>query len=200
MRVQERSALATWAAPRMLFAEVDAARISIGDRFCVGARTSHLREAWTIGKTCMLIDADACCLTEKDPPDGWMRLGGREVPVEVTTLLAPDRRWGDELKSPSKNVPQHISQAEMDFVAENNLSWLTEVIQSKIKQAHKYPAGTVLLVYHNSGLWNWDSALDRIRGEIETASTISGANIVGSLILFSGSVYGQSTLERLRRR
>ena len=116
MDVPSRRDLASWTQPAALFEKSDQTRLLVGDPFYVGSKTGHLREAWVPGKIGTLVDADYCRLTDADPPDGLMDIGGGIRPVEITILLDPERRWGDEFKPGGcARLPiEHVSQAEMD--------------------------------------------------------------------------------------
>jgi hypothetical protein len=127
-----------------------------------------------------------------------MQVAGRVVPVEVTVLLDPDRRWGDEFK-PGGRAHQRVrqvSQDEIDRAIDENIEWLGKRIGAKIAKDHRYPVNTVLLLYHNARLWNFEP--ERTTAELEAASRLRGNNIIGSVILFDGDLYGQDTMARLR--
>jgi hypothetical protein len=187
------------ASPLVLFEKAELARLKIGERlFCIGSRTTHLREAWVLAKVGRLLEGTSCRLAETDPPDGFVEIEGKVVPAEVTVLLDPDRRWGDEYKlgEGARQKIRHVSEAEIERAIHKNVEWLDERIGAKIAKDDRYPANTVLLLYHNTHLWNFDP--ERTTDELEAASRLRGRNIIGSIIFFDGALYGQNTIAKLR--
>ena len=131
--------------------------------------------------------------TDDDRPDGYLDFEYRPpIPIEITELVQKGRRRGDE--DATATVVQ--SQTEPEAAVECNRAWLEERIRSKLAKDDLYPRGTMLLIYHNSSLYNFDS--ERARIELEDASIMSGENIVGSMILKGEEVYGRRTIERIR--
>lgn len=198
MGIPTRTDLAKWESPLTLFERAELARLQTGKLFCVTRNTGHVREAWVLAKIGTLLGASSCRLEDADPPDGFMRMGSRIVPVEVTVLLAPERRWGDEFKPGGRahHKIRHVSEAEIDRAIDLNVKWLEGRIGAKIAKDDRYPPGTVLALYHNAGLWNFDP--ERTMDELEAASRLRSRNIIGSIILFDGALYGQDTMAKLR--
>jgi hypothetical protein len=194
----ERAAFTSWAEPTSFYERADAARLDVGDRFFLDREVRHLQEAWVLGKAAMLIGADLVRLAGSDPPDGFVKLADKTIPMEVTELLDEGRRRTDEFKPGGMaHIPiQHVPQVEMDRAAEQNVVWLETRIGAKLAKDNGYPANTVLLIYHNTGLWNFDP--ERTRAELEAASRLRGRNIIGSIILFGGVAYGKDTISSLR--
>ena len=145
----------------------------------------------------MLIGATSCRLTDTDPPDGVIQVSGTDIPVEVTTLLDPDRRWGDEFRpgGVAHADMQELTHADIERPIAQSAKWLDDRIQEKIAIDHRYPPGTVLAIYHNADLWNFHP--ERTKAELENAAQLRGKNIIGCLVLFDGAVYGEATLLKI---
>jgi hypothetical protein len=180
------------------FRRSDAARLGAGSqKFFMDRKLRHLQEAWTLGKLGKLIGADLVRLADADPPDGFMQCLRKTVPVEVTELLDEERRRADEYKQgEARSRLQHVSEAEIERAANKNIAWLEGRIRAKLAKDERYPPNTVLAIYHNAGLWNFEP--DRVTTELETASQLKGKNIIGSIILFNGALYGQQTVAKLQ--
>jgi len=192
MRGELPECFCEWQTPDALFAEADDARRTMCDKRFYGNATKHLREAWVIGSIGTLLGAARARLSETDPPDGYLDLSDvGVVPVEVTERLQEGRRRGDEDHSALRHVDQH----ELDAAIEHNQDWVEGLIGQKLAKDVRYPSNTVLLVYHNTDLYNWDP--EKTRAELEAASQLRGTNIVGSIILYAGTLYGRSTLSRI---
>jgi hypothetical protein len=69
--------------------------------------------------------------------------------------------------------------------------------RAKLANDERYPPNTVLAIYHNAGLWNFEP--EKISNELEVASRLRRNNIIGSIILFDGTLYGQDTIAKLRK-
>jgi hypothetical protein len=191
---------ARWETPDAFFCRSDAMRLDAGsEKFFTDRELRHLQEAWTLGKLAGLMGADLVRLADVDPPDGFMQYRRRTVPVEVTELLDEERRRADEYKPGRvRSRLQHVSEAEIERAANMSIVWLEKRIRAKLAKDERYPPNTVLAIYHNTGLWNFESERERITTELETASRWRGTNIIGSVILFDGALYGQETVAKLQ--
>jgi hypothetical protein len=128
-----------------------------------------------------LISASRARLSKRDPPDGYLEFKDSGIiPVEVTERLQEGRRRGDEDHSATKVQRQD----ELDAAIDQNSEWLEALIRKKLAGDHNCFPRTVLLVYHNTSLYNFDPT--RTRAELEAASQLRGNNIVGSMILYEG--------------
>lgn len=193
MRKSPPAEFAAWQTPADLYAKAGAAADAIGDRFLNGNDTKYLREAWVVGRVGVLLNAPRARLSPTDPPDGYLDVEDiGVVPVEVTERLQEGRRRGDEDHSATRVQEQEELDAAIDF----NKEWVEALIRKKLAGDHNCPPKTVLLVYHNTSLYNFDS--QRTREELEAASQLRGRNIVGSLILYEGNIYGRGTLAKVR--
>jgi hypothetical protein len=194
MRGELHECFCGWQTPDVLFAKADEAGNAIGrERFLHGNATKHLREAWVIGRIGTLLGATRARLSRTDPPDGYLELSDIGViPVEVTECLQEGRRRGDEDHSA---MLVHHHQDELDAAIEYNKDWVEALIRKKLAKDARCPPNTVLLVYHNTSLFNFNP--EKTRVELEAASQLRGTNIVGSMILYEGEVYGRGTLARI---
>src|ERR1700688_4600408 len=65
-----------------------------------GNRYKCAREAMTLAEFARLSKNVTDVRLGDDPPDGWLRLStGEELPVEVTEVLEPNRKRGDEYQN-----------------------------------------------------------------------------------------------------
>jgi len=141
----------------------------------------------------VLLGARGARLSEADPPDGYLDTDDIGItPVEVTERLQEGRRRGNE----EPLAIHHQSDEELSAAIERNRDWLEALILRKLRGAERCPPNTVLLVYLNTSLYNFDP--ERTRAELEAAAKLRDKNIVGSLILYEGEVYGQSALASRR--
>ena len=182
-----------WQTPQQLLDRTEADIRDIGNHaFLTQNKTKHLREAWIIGEVGKRLSTPSIRLAQDDPPDGYILLPSRsKVPIEITELLQKGRRRGDE----DCNYPKPIPGCEIKKATEDNLKWLEERIQAKLSKDDQYPCGTVLVVYHNTSLFNFDPGLTQ--NELEEASRLSGTNIIGSLIYYGDQIYGKDLLKIL---
>ena len=185
--------LCEWQTPEQLFARANIGGLNREQFFC-SREAKRMREAWILGRIGMLLPVLRVRLSPDDAPDGFFEIANfGTFPVEVTELLQKGRRRGVEDYSSLEVV--HQNHDELTAAIDGNAAWLGELINKKLDREHNYPPKTVLLIYHNTSLYNFDA--ERVCSELESASRVRGKNIVGSLILFDGRVYGQSILERL---
>ena len=193
MRKPPPTSFCQWQTPTELFAKAEATGHAVGvDRFLDANDAKYLREAWVIGRVGTVVSAPRARLSQTDPPDGYLEIKDVGIiPVEVTERLQERRRRGDEDHSATR-VQQ---ERELDAAIDQNSEWLEALIRKKLTGDHNCSPKTVLLVFHNTSLYNFDPA--RTHAELEAASQLRGKNIVGSMILYEGEVYGRSTLARL---
>ena len=185
--------LQTWQSPSQLYAQADAAIDSINLAQLDSNPAKPFKESWVIGRAGSILGAKRARWTDEDQPDGYLDFGSSgPIPIEVTEQLHEGRRRGDE--DATATMIQY--QVELDAAIECNRTWLEGRVTAKLAKDHLYPRGTVLLIYHNSSLYNFDP--ERTRSELEDVSMLSRGNIVGSLILKGEEVYGRRTIERIR--
>jgi len=174
----ERADFISWDTPENFFGRADGARLVAGKQFFLDRKLRHLQEAWTLGKLGRLIGADLVKLADVDPADGFMQYVRMTIPVEVTELLDEYRRRTDEFKpGESANLRvRHVSEAEIERAADKNVEWLEARIGAKVAKDERYPPNTVLVVYHNAGLWNFEP--EQIPADLRKAAGISASGTV----------------------
>ena len=186
------TALQRWQTPHDLLAQTEAAFAKLGEAAIKNRQGKAAREAYILARVGILLNADLARLECHDPPDGLLSFSNiGQVPIEITELLQEGRQRGNENDSDLRI--QH--QDELDAAVNNNERWLSERIDAKLRDAAKYPQGTILVVYHNTSLYNFDSK--RTTAELERASQNAGGNIVAVLIFYEGRLYGKDAMRML---
>ena len=185
-----------WREPQELLQLVEAERLRLdADKFLKSRVAKVLREAWVVGKIGSLLEVSSAMMSDNDPPDAFFMLhSGRRVPVEVTELLQGGRRRGHE----DFGDIRHQSDAELTAALNHNDDWLEVAVTKKLKKDTTYLPETVILIYHNTALYDWGSAHKKILSEFELAARRKGVNITGSIILFDGKLYGEATIRSLQ--
>lgn len=181
----------TWHTPTELLAYANQKMSGLSDADLWGRKGKPFLENWILATSGQLLDASAVRMGE-DPPDGYLMLRHKEVPIELTELVRKGSRRGSEDHT---ITCEHISQEEISTVENNHAEWLSERINAKLAEDANYPAGTVLIVYHNPGLWGFDP--QRIENELENCADCHAKNIAGVLILRGSKLFGVNTLKKL---
>lgn len=105
------------------------------------------REAMTLAEFTKLSSDYTDVRLGNDPPDGWVRLtSGKELPVEVTEVLEPGRRRGDEYKEGQLPGRVHVTDEKFEARIQTIEPQLERAIESKVG---KYQPPPLLLVYLN---------------------------------------------------
>ena len=181
-----------WQTPTDLLAKVEEAGLTMGWEFVRGGdKSKYLREAWVLARGAALLGGSHVRLSQIDPPDGYLMIDNKVVAIEVTELIQKGRRRGDEACEPVRL----ISEVEINKSIEQNEQWLKALIAKKLKSDARQEPNTILLVYHNTSLFSFDA--EKTRAELEAAALLRATNIVGSIILYEGQIYGRKTLDRL---
>lgn len=107
-----------------------------------------MREAWVLAEYVKRVEVDRVSLSDPDErwPDGYLDISGVTKLVEITEVMEPTRRRGDELKNPGPAmqmdpVENWVARAEAIPAALKNR------IERKAKKRYGSPA--MLLVYLN---------------------------------------------------
>jgi hypothetical protein len=187
--------LLEWQEPQRLLEIANEARQLTDAEFLVSRNAKVFREAWVIGKVGSIAGVHRARMSDQERPDGFFKLrNGREIPVEVTELLQEGRRRGDE----SFSGIRHQLHKELTDAVDYNGAWIEAAVTKKLNKDASYPSGTMLLIYHNTSLYDWDSARQQINNEFERAASRKGVNIIGSIISYNGRLYGEAAIRSLQ--
>jgi hypothetical protein len=105
------------------------------------------REAMTLAEFVKLSDNVTDVRLGNDPPDGWLRLDtGEELAVEVTEVLEPDRKRGDEYHENQMAAVDQVTDEQLEARIQAIEPQLEKAIESKVG---KYEFKPILLVYLN---------------------------------------------------
>jgi hypothetical protein len=109
-------------------------------------RYKQLREAITLAGLCQHRQVKVVRMGE-DPPDAWLRFEGNEdEQVEITEVLEPGRKRGDEYRRGRAAASVFVPHSQLALRAESVASQLEKAIDAK---AGKYPFKPHLLIYLN---------------------------------------------------
>ena len=109
-------------------------------------RYKQLREAMTLAGFCQHHRVKAVRMGE-DPPDAWLRFEDNEdEQVEITEVLEPGRRRGDEYRRGKAAAAVFIPHSQLTSRAQLVASQLQKAADAK---AGKYPFKPHLLIYLN---------------------------------------------------
>jgi hypothetical protein len=145
---QAHEELARWQSPADFIALFEKWNSEVPNKIFHGAPGGFLREAWVLAEYVKQVAVDRVKLsdTEERWPDGYVEVDGETKSVEITEVMEPWRRRGDELKNPGPAI-------QMDPVenwaarAEAIPGALKKIIKRKAKKRYGSPA--TLLVYLN---------------------------------------------------
>jgi hypothetical protein len=112
-----------------------------------GNRYKFVREAMTLAEFAKLSKNVTDVRLGSDPPDGSLRLfGGKELSVEVTEVLEPDRKRGDEYGENQVPSVDDLTEEELETRIQTIEPQLEKAIEGKVD---KYPFEPTLLIYLN---------------------------------------------------
>jgi hypothetical protein len=145
---QAHRALARWQSPADFIALVEKWESQTPKDVFLGSSGGFLREAWVLAEYVKRVEVDRVRLSPPDErwPDGYIETGRVAKSVEITEVMEPTRRRGDELKNPGPEmqmdpVENWVARAEAIPVA------LNDRIEAKAKK--RYGSRAMLLVYLN---------------------------------------------------
>ena len=129
--------------------------------------SKEVKEALSLGAFARAIHARRCRLFKPDPPDAEVEDNQGDLRrVEITMVLTPGRRIGDEYEnakhSPSKLY--HIEQEELEYADKRWREWLLDGVGKKFEGPPKFDD---LVVYNNIsnlfGAKGWETLADQLR-------------------------------------
>jgi hypothetical protein len=138
--------------PRAFWRKADKARSKLGaERFFNQPGISWLREAWTIGRFGLLVEAQSVALFEPDPPDALLVKDGRTFRFEIVEALKPGRRRGKEYRE-RRPEPTFVEE-EDNWINEQDLKiWVEAAVEKKLR--HRYAiSGSWDVLVHIGGLY-----------------------------------------------
>lgn len=135
------SELADWQKPDEFLAKVTALGNWVETSKLWGNNAKFLREAMVLAEYAKLRDDLDFVRLGEDPPDGWLR-STEDVPVEITEVIEPGRKRGDEYREDKIDQPEMVEdlQARIERIEPS----LENVIRAKVG---KYANNPMLLVY-----------------------------------------------------
>ncbi|MEW5421256.1 hypothetical protein [Amorphus sp. 3PC139-8] len=153
---QKQLELSEWQTPEKMNEKVG--EVS-GEILFTQAGTAFLREGWIAAELGRLRGADQVRVPLETFPDFQIRFGNIIEDFEATEVDDPNRRRGDEYKTPDRGV---VDDPYEDWVERaNGLSqWLRVVCQKKASK--NYYTGTNLAIYLNVGTYGtWRSEIQQ---------------------------------------
>ena len=113
-----------------------------------GNRYKRLREAMTLAEICKHDPAiKEAQMMDGDPPDAWVRFAdGQDQEVEITEVLEPGRKRGDEYRRGGAALSTFLPKAKRVPRAEEIILQLEKAVESK---SGKYGFKPNLLIYLN---------------------------------------------------
>jgi hypothetical protein len=140
------SSLSTWQSPTQFDRRVRELGQRVPSDKLWGNRYKQLREAMTLAGFCQHRQVKAVRMGE-DPPDAWLRFEDAEdEQVEITEVLEPGRRRGDEYRRGRAAAAVFVPHSQLTSRAQLLASQLEKAIDAK---AGKYPFKPHLLIYLN---------------------------------------------------
>jgi hypothetical protein len=162
----ELASLSEWQAPRQFIDKVGKINRSVQTANLWGNPYKQLREAIPLASLCQHRNFKAVRIEENDPPDAWVRLdNGQEEQVEITEVMEPGRKRGDEYKRGVAYAPRYVPSAQAHEHAKSVISELVKVITAK---AGKYNFKPRLLVYLNFGYGPAEAIIKKAIAEIRS--------------------------------
>jgi hypothetical protein len=140
------SGLPTWQSPAQFDRKVRELGQRVPSEKLWGNRYKQLREAMTLAGFCQHRQVKAVRMGE-DPPDAWLRFEDAEdEQVEITEVLEPGRRRGDEYRRGGAGAAVFVPHSQLASRAQMVATQLEAAIDAK---AGKYPFKPHLLIYLN---------------------------------------------------
>jgi hypothetical protein len=140
--------LARWQSPADFMALIEKWGSQTPKEVFLGSPGGFLREAWVLAEYIKRVGVDRVRLSDPDErwPDGYIEIVGVAKSVEITEVMEPTRRRGDELKNPDPAIQMDpvenwVARAEAIPAA------LSNRIEGKAKK--RYGSLAMLLVYLN---------------------------------------------------
>jgi hypothetical protein len=143
-----KDAFSLWQPGNQFVAEVEKFNAGVPSEKLWGNPYKFLREALSLAGLCRHLNPTSVRISEdgRDPPDAWIRFKpDEEDPLEITEVLEPNRRRGDEYKKYGFSFATHISDEQVAARDEEIVAALTTAIEAKAK----YDFRPRLLVYLN---------------------------------------------------
>ena len=142
------NALSTWHTPAGFAIAVQAIGSRVPTEKLWGNRYKRLREAMTLAEFCKHNPAIvAARMMEGDPPDAFVRFAdGADQEVEITEVLEPGRKRGDEYRRGGAALSAFLPKAKRVARAEEIIRQLEKSVESK---SGKYGFKPNLVIYLN---------------------------------------------------
>jgi hypothetical protein len=138
--------LSTWQSPAQFDRKVRELGQRVPSEKLWGNRYKQLREAMTLAGFCQHRQVKAVRMGE-DPPDAWLRFeDGEDDQVEITEVLEPGRKRGDEYRRGRAAAAVFVPDSQLDSRVQSLASQLDKAINAKVG---KYPFKPHLLIYLN---------------------------------------------------
>jgi hypothetical protein len=139
--------LSNWQSSEHFIQEVSRFAALVPSEKLFGNRYKFLREAITVAELCRHTAVNSVRLGG-DPPDAWVRNAlNDEQPIEITEVLAQNRRRGDEYRSLGVQVGAYVSTADAPARIDQIVSQLRDAVTAKANK--NYDAKPTLLIYLN---------------------------------------------------
>ncbi len=150
-----------------------------------GNRYKFAREAMTLAEFAKHSNNVTDVRLGNDPPDGWLRLsGGKELAVEVTEVLEPDRKRGDEYRENQRANVDDLTEEELDARIQTIEPQLEKAIESKVG---KYQFEPTLLIYLN--IVDHGRAQERIEAAIARQKAKYSSSFADIHVIWKAKLY-----------
>jgi hypothetical protein len=141
------NALSTWQTSAGFVAAVQAIGNRVPTEKLWGNRYKRLREAMTLAEVCKHDATIVAARMGDDPPDAFVRFAdGKDQEAEITEVLEPGRKRGDEYRRGGAALSTFLPKAERIPRAEEIIRQLEKAVESK---SGKYGFKPNLLIYLN---------------------------------------------------
>jgi hypothetical protein len=145
---EAHAALARWQSPAEFIECVEKWEAQTPSKVFLGRAGGFLREAWVLAKFIRQIAVERVRLADPSEqwPDGYLEIGAATKSLEITEVMEPARRRGDEIKNLGPEIQMDpvqnwVARAEAIPAA------LNAAIERKAQRRYGSPA--MLLVYLN---------------------------------------------------
>ncbi len=172
-------------------------------------RTKWLTEAWTLSRTCDAVRPTRLRLRpENDPQDADIELEGKEYLVQLTTVLAKNRKLGAEYQQGENTggTLHYSGSKNAKILAEPNDAELIRLLRTTIdKKSRSVDCEcAILFLYLNipilgdrPGLTRALESIDEHRGPIAGICVLWGRSVFGSRRLLNDRVRCEIPIELL---